>query len=72
MTIAGIEFSLLMVLTELLGPNMRCVTATTQTEFKEGTKEEKSISIKRFKVVADYVDITLISSQNQSGITTKT
>lgn len=53
MTIASTEFSLLVVLTELLGPNIGCVTATTQTEFKEDTEEEKHISIKRFKVAAD-------------------
>lgn len=43
---ASVEFSLLVVLTELLGPNMRCVTPAAQVGFKEGMEEEKNISTK--------------------------
>ena len=66
MKIAITEFPLHVVVTELLGPNTGYVTPATQAASQEGTKEEKSISMKRSKVAVEQVDVMLTSSQDQT------
>lgn len=48
MTIASAEFSLLVVLTVLLGPNVGRVTPTAQTGSREGIEEGRTLQLKLF------------------------
>ena len=58
MTVASAEFPLLVVLTGLLGPTMRCMILIAQAGSKEGMEEEGNTSVKALSLCMHACSVT--------------